>query len=310
MNDGNVLETDIPKYDETMLPLLRLIKDGNNYRMSDVVLQLEDIMGLTETQRKQPKASGGSETLFRNRVNWAKLYLKRAGLVEDPQRAHTRITEKGKIWAEREQLTAKDLNSIPKFVEWDKNSNSKTDSLSTPDKIPITNETPDDITSRGILTSHQNTKFELLEKLKKMDPFEFEKINGLLLERMGYGKATITKRSNDGGIDGFTEKDELGFEKIRFQSKRYSGNVGVGHVREFLGTVPSGQKGIMITTSSFGSNPSDALNNAQRSSDEIKFVDGETLVELMIKYKIGVKIADTYHTYEINEEFFTSETLV
>ena len=30
---------------------------------------------------------------------------------------------------------------------------------------------------------------------------------------MGFGEATITKRSGDGGIDGYLTKDELGFEK-------------------------------------------------------------------------------------------------
>lgn len=39
---------------------------------------------------------------------------------------------------------------------------------------------------------------------------------------MGYGKARVTKKSNDGGIDGEVSQDKLGLDKIVFQAKRYN----------------------------------------------------------------------------------------
>ena len=41
---------------------------------------------------------------------------------------------------------------------------------------------------------------------------------------MGYGDFVETKKTNDGGIDGVINQDQLGLEKIYIQAKRYTEN--------------------------------------------------------------------------------------
>ena len=53
-------------------------------------------------------------------------------------------------------------------------------------------------------------KVDLLEKLKQIDPYYFEKVILTLLKKMGYGDFMETTKSNDGGIDGIISEDKLG----------------------------------------------------------------------------------------------------
>ena len=39
----------------------------------------------------------------------------------------------------------------------------------------------------------------------------------------------------------------------------------------------------------------------------IKLIDGETLTKLMIEYKVGVQVQDTFELLEIDDDFFKKE---
>ena len=67
-------------------------------------------------------------------------------------------------------------------------------------------------------------KDELLEKLKIIDLYYFEKVVLLLLDKIGYGDFLETAKPGDGGIDGIINQDHLGLEKIFVQAKRYNEN--------------------------------------------------------------------------------------
>ncbi|MBF0266701.1 MAG: restriction endonuclease [Gammaproteobacteria bacterium] len=59
----------------------------------------------------------------------------------------------------------------------------------------------------------------LLENLPGTDPYHFEQIVVDVLVAMGYGgskdeAAQVTKKSNDGGIDGIINEDRLGLDVI------------------------------------------------------------------------------------------------
>ena len=60
---------------------------------------------LSENERKEPLPSG-QQPIFDNRVGWAKTYLKKAGLLDSPQRALIRITPRG------EEVLKKNPSSI------------------------------------------------------------------------------------------------------------------------------------------------------------------------------------------------------
>ena len=91
------------------------------------------------------------------------------------------------------------------------------------------------------------TTAELLERLRAIDWFQFEKIVALAYQKLGY---SVTRRGGanpDGGIDLVIEKDG---QRTAVQCKQWkTWNVGVKAVREFLGALKDVeiQQGIFIT---------------------------------------------------------------
>ncbi len=77
-----------------MFPVLRLAGVGE-VKISDVVEKLADELALSAEDRSHLLPSG-KQTTFANRVNWAKSYLGKAGLVVLTKRAHFRITAEGR----------------------------------------------------------------------------------------------------------------------------------------------------------------------------------------------------------------------
>src|SRR5262245_36902098 len=84
----------IPDYQSLMRPVLEAAADGE-VRIGDVVEKLADRLGLSEGETAELLPSG-KQSVFANRVHWAKTYLKQAGLVESTRRAHFRITDRGR----------------------------------------------------------------------------------------------------------------------------------------------------------------------------------------------------------------------
>jgi HJR/Mrr/RecB family endonuclease len=117
---------------------------------------------------------------------------------------------------------------------------------------------------------------ELLERLRAIDWFQFEKIVALAYEKLGY---TVTRRGGanpDGGIDLVIERDG---ETAAVQCKQWkTWNVGVKAVREFLGALTDAgiQKGIFITIRGY---TGDAKQLAEKHGIEI--VNEAGLAELL-----------------------------
>ena len=85
----------VPKYDELMKPLLAAVKDGEVYKIKDVTAVLAQQLNLSAEDLAEMLPSG-RQPVFKNRVGWAKTYLKKAGLLDSPARATIVITEAGK----------------------------------------------------------------------------------------------------------------------------------------------------------------------------------------------------------------------
>jgi hypothetical protein len=87
--------TMIPDYQTLMLPLLTVAGDAKEHRISDVIEPLAKQFGLTDAEMVEMLPSG-KQTIFSNRVHWAKTYMSQAKLLEITRRAHFRITERGR----------------------------------------------------------------------------------------------------------------------------------------------------------------------------------------------------------------------
>ena len=87
---------------------------------------------------------------------------------------------------------------------------------------------------------------------------------------------------------------------IVFQCKRYKETVSPHHVRDFRGAMQGrGEKGLIITTGRF---TKEAKNEANRDGvTPIELIDGDRLVELFEKYRLGLK---PVIVFEIDYEFF------
>ena len=83
----------IPDFQSLMLPVLSLSSKGET-RFGDAVDSLAEQLSLTPEERAELLPSG-RQTIFANRVHWAKTYLSKAGLTENTRRGYFRITERG-----------------------------------------------------------------------------------------------------------------------------------------------------------------------------------------------------------------------
>ena len=109
----------IPDFQTIMLPLLRLLENGQQYPMADVILKLTDHFGLSEEDLRV-KVPSGQQPLFKNRVTWAISYLKNAGLISYPQRGVYQITDLGKaVLQERpDKINLAYLKKFDEFKNW------------------------------------------------------------------------------------------------------------------------------------------------------------------------------------------------
>jgi restriction system protein len=171
---------------------------------------------------------------------------------------------------------------------------------------PLLTSSPQDLIDYGIEQIERNVKNELLEKSKKFDPYAFEKIVLILLNKMGYGEFIETSKSRDGGIDGVINEDQLGLEKIYIQAKRFSDNkVHETDIRNFIGAMSGDTtKGIFVTTTDFDEN---AKKKAKEAHHKIILINGIKLIDLMYKYGVGVQTKNSYEIKAVDNDFFEIE---
>lgn len=286
---------ELPKFNETFIPILEILKDGKTIKSRELIRLVEEkFYSNLPTILLQERTKSG-DRLIENRIAWGKSYLKKGDLVHYPQRGHVQITEKG-MSINQENINLSSLQSdIIKFYEPEKSLNSI--------EFLDNYSSPQDLIDSGFKKIERDVKDELLSKLKEVDPFAFEKIILILLKKMGYGDFIETSKSGDGGIDGIINEDQLGLEKIYIQAKRYNENkVRETDIRNFIGAMSGDtRKGIFVTTSSFDEK---AKNKAKDAHHTIILLDGSRLVDLMHKYNVGVQTKNIYEVKAVDSDFF------
>src|SRR5438067_10588805 len=85
----------VPDFQSVMLPVLEALQDGHERSMRELTEALAETFKLTDEQRQEHLPSG-PQSLFYNRVAWAKTHLKYAGLIENPVRGKVSISEAGR----------------------------------------------------------------------------------------------------------------------------------------------------------------------------------------------------------------------
>ena len=298
----------IPDFQSLMLPVLKASASGE-VKISDVVASLGKQLSLSEEELSELLPSGKQST-FANRVNWAKSYLGKAGLVALTKRGHFEISERGKkvLAAPPPTINIKFLEAFPEFKSF-KDSNGASLANLRPEAANLKAMTPDEIIRLANAELNQSLSAELLSKILAAPPNFFERLVVQLLIAMGYGGSAIEAgkalgKSGDGGVDGVIDQDALGLDRIYVQAKRYAENkVSSGEIRDFFGSLDrfKASKGLFVTTSTFS--PS-AKETAELLSKRIVLIDGHQLTRLMIRFDIGCRVVETIHIKKLDEDFF------
>ena len=301
----------IPKYEEVMLPFLKYISDGNEHSLSETHDALAKEFKLTDDELRELLPSG-QQPIFRNRLGWARTYLKKAGLVTSPKRAHFKISDTGMALLNEKpsKITSKFLTRYDDFVEFQSIKKTKADKVIAP-QIELngaTDQTPEESLEYAYQKLHSELSKELLSIVKSCTPSFFEKLVIDLLITMGYGGSRkeagkAMGKSGDGGIDGMINEDKLGLDVIYLQAKRWDNSVPVKEIRDFTGALASkkAKKGIFITTSSF---PKSVYEFVGQVEYKIILIDGERLTNLMIEHSVGLSTVSTYHVKTIDSDYF------
>ncbi len=299
----------IPDYQSIMLPLLQLIGNQKVISIRDATKALADEFGLTDVEREELLASG-KQTIFSNRVAWAKTYLKKANLIDSPKRGQILITQAGLSVLNNppDKINVAYLKQFPEFLHFFQSPSGNDSNTAAAEEE---NKTPDEL----IETAHQelmNTlSAEILQTIKNGSPKFFEDLVIDLLINMGYGGSRTEAgkaigKSGDEGIDGIIKEDRLGLDTIYLQAKRWENTVHRPEIQKFAGALQGYQakKGVFITTSNFSSG---ARDFAAKIDSAVVLIDGKILAKLMIEHNVGVSPVATYEVKKIDSDYFVED---
>jgi restriction system protein len=309
----------IPKYDEIMLPLLKVLSDGQAHTKRELTEKMADHFGLTPEERAQMLPSTRA-TYIKHRTGWAAFGLRKAGLATNPVEGTLQITDEGRKFLATNpsgRLTRPVLMQFEPYRQFVAEMKERGTAAAkkigasaqvAPDSGSDDETTPEERIESAFVELRETLITELRAKLADIDPFRFEQVVLDLLVAMGYGgsrkeAAAVTQKVGDEGIDGVINEDRLGLDVIYIQAKRWKANVGRPEIQSFVGALAGkkANKGIFITTSSFHGNASEY---AAGLHNKVILIDGRRLAELMIEHGIGVAEEHAYSVKKIDSDYF------
>ncbi|HPP59332.1 MAG TPA: restriction endonuclease, partial [Candidatus Hydrogenedens sp.] len=203
------------------------------------------------------------------------------------------------------------IDNFQEFRDWYQNSKSLSEEMS--DTLVLdnaSNKSPEELVQENVELLNSLTKDELKEIILNLSPTAFEKLVVDVLVKMGYGgsyeeASQHLGRSNDEGVDGVIKQDVLGLDNIYIQAKRWnSAIVGRKELQSFVGALhgKGSKKGVFITTSKF---TEEAVKYARNLSDfKLILIDGDKLVDYMMKYRIGVRTLISIEIFKVDLDYF------
>jgi restriction system protein len=308
----------IPTYDLLFRPILELATHGSITRRSamDAMIKLH---ALTPEEIGRRLPTGGST--IANRTGWAMTFLTKAGLIAKVAPKTYAATPLGLQFLAQhpERIREADLRTIPGYKEaWAAGSARRrakeSERNESPDNAADETATPHEIINREVSALRNELRSRLLDAILAQSPEFFEQLVLDVLIAMGYGgskedAAEHLGQSGDEGIDGCINQDTLGLDQVMVQAKRYRPDrtVSRAEVQGFIGSL-SGQgvtKGVFITTSTFVQSAHEFV--ARGLTTKVVLVDGEMLIDLMIKHHIGARVSHTYELYELDQNYFDDD---
>lgn len=308
----------VPKFHIFMKPLLELLNDGKEHKIQTIYSDLADYFQLSDIDKSEMLPSG-RQLLYRNRIGWAKTFLKKAGLIDSLSRATFSINDLGRSVI-AENPTVIDPQYLMKFPSFREFMNSQAESSNAEDEktqrqqiviSDLKDNTPQDELDSAYKKIVKSLQDDLLLEIMQLNPDFFEKLVVDLVVAMGYGgtaedAARVVGKSGDEGIDGVIKADRLGFDRIYIQAKKWdpSRTVGRPEIQRFVGALvgKGASKGLFITTCSF---TKEAIEFVDRTiSQNLVLVDGKQLTRLMIEHNLGVSTQFVIAVKNVDRDYF------
>src|SRR5262245_9328879 len=177
----------IPDFQTLMRPLLAHLTDGVDHSNQETASVLADQFHLSKDERTQLLPSG-KQSVFTNRVAWAKSHLKQAGLVESPRWGVYRITPRGESVLRDTDgpINMKVLSQFPEYQEFRaKKAVAEAEVVKEP---PSADEmTPEEYIEYGYKQVRQKLAREILDRIKRLTRNVFERLVVELHIIQGYG---------------------------------------------------------------------------------------------------------------------------
>lgn len=300
------------KFKELFSPIMDCLSDGKCHAAKEIREFCFRKLNISEEEKQQLLPSG--IPILNNRIGWALTYLKKAGLIEYPQRGVYHISSRGKeaIKNGTANITLEYLRQFKEFEDFHNTNRSKEKSENISDII--NDESPNEQIEKAISKLNSSLADELMTEITRISPYDFERLVVQLLIKMGYGSSNlndnaVTKMSGDEGIDGIVTADRFGFDTVYVQAKQWNKEKSIGRpeIQKFLGAL-AGQgaaKGLFITTANFTKEAKDFASKNLQS--KIVLVNGEELCNLMIEYDLGVSTIEIYKIKRIDTDYFNDE---
>ena len=302
----------IPDYQTCLLPLLRFLGDHREHTLREAEDVLASHFNLTPVERAELLPSG-QQRIFKNRIGWARTYLKKAVLIESPKRAVFKITDRGmrSLASSPERIDVRYLEQFPEFIEFRDASKPENTSVSASvsgSDIALSKTTPEEAIELAYLGLREQLAQELLSRILSCSPTFFEQLVVELLVKMGYGGSRKDAgerigQTGDGGIDGIIKEDRLGLDTIFIQAKRWQGFVGRPEIQKFVGALQGqrARKGVFITTSVY---TAEATEYASRIDTKVVLIDGKHLASLMTDFDVGVSVSASCIVKRLDSDYF------
>lgn len=217
----------MPNYSDLINPTIEALQAlGGSATINEIYSEVINNLQLPEKIIDFQHSDKSSQTEIQYRLAWARTYLKIYGIIEKTQRG---------VWAilpEHKDILFVDIDDCVNTVR--SLSGGKKNSLNDPKKD---NNLEDD----GVEPPDENKPWRerLHSILLSMNPFAFERLTQRVLRESGFYEVEVTKKTGDGGIDGYGRVKINGMFsfKVAFQCKRYNGSVPSSDIRDFRGSL-------------------------------------------------------------------------
>lgn len=299
----------IPDFETLMRPMLTIAAEGEAFKISDAVERLADEFNLTSEERSHLLPSGG-QTSLANRVQWAKTFLVKGGLLEPAGSGRFVITRRGRdVEANApERIDRTYLRQFPEFY-FLRGFHGMPDGAV---EGAAAGAAPDETILAAHVQIEDRLAEDLMERLRSGPPAFFEKAVLRVLNVMKCRDSSrvdldsaLVRRSGDGDVDGIIDRQALGLDPIYVRTRKYGDGSPVEPeaIRDFLAALELTEacEGVFVAASLFAAQAHDP---ALKPGKPAMLIDGRQLARLMILYCVGCRVEETLEIKKVNEDFF------